>query len=386
MTTHSIAPHNGAVLAGGLGLSVAVGAFVLWTLMTEGHTSFNTTSDGVLWGLPVAVYVFLAISSTGLTMVAALALVFGVKAFYPLAKRCIWLSVAMLIGAFVALALELGHPLRMLWAIPLSGQFRSPLVWMGIFYSIALIAIVLKFRRMHGGDWDSPASRTIGQAAMLGEMAAMFTMGLAFGMMFMRPFWYNGLAPINFLAAGAVSGIGFAILVSYLAHGFSQKAMPQPLRALLTGAMPRVFAIALGVLLAISASRAITGLWTNADGAEVFHWTTGSPWFHLSLWGGLVLPLALMMSSSMRVQGGVQILAAALAVLGVAIDRYQYVVGGQIAPLFKGAWVPEFIAYLPSFTEWLVALLALALAAAIYAWGEKTLNLGAAPAQPDADK
>lgn len=381
MTTQTIAPYNGAVLAGGLAATVLAGAAVLWALTTQGHASFNTTSDGVMWGLPVAAYVFLAISSTGLTMVAALALVFGLKAFYPVAKRCVWLSIALLIGGFTSLALELGHPLRMLWAIPLSGQFSSPLVWMGFFYLIALVAMALKFQRLHHGDWDSPGSRKIGQAAMVGEVLAIFTMGLAFGMMFMRPFWYNGLAPLNFLAAAAVTGVGFAMLASYLAYGFRQQAMPEALRALLTGAMPRVFAAVLGLLLVITAARTITGLWTNADGAEVFHWTTRSPWFHLALWGGLVLPLYLMLSPSLRGRAAVQIGAAVLAVLGVAIDRYQYVVGGQIVPLFKGAWVPDFIPYVPSLTEWLVALLGLAIAATIYAWGEKALNLGASPAQ-----
>ena len=377
MTTQTIAPYNGAILMGGLAATMLAGAAVLWALMTHGHASFNSSSDGVIWGLPAAAYVFLAISSTGLTMVAALALVFGLKAFYPVAKRCVWLSIAMLIGGFVALALELGHPFRMLWAIPLSGQFSSPLLWMGIFYLVALVALALKFQRLHNGDWDSPGSKKIGQTAMVGEMLAIFTMGLAFGMMFMRPFWYNGLAPLNFLVAAAVSGVGLAILVSYLAYGFRQEAMPGALRSLMTGAMPKLFAGILALMLIATAARAITGLWTNADGAEVFHWTTGSPWFHLALWGGIVLPLILMLWPSMRGQAGVQIGAAALAVLGVAIDRYQYVIGGQIVPLFKGAWVQEVIPYVPSLTEWLVALLGVALAAAIYAWGEKALNLGA---------
>ncbi|MDP3037218.1 MAG: NrfD/PsrC family molybdoenzyme membrane anchor subunit, partial [Rhodocyclaceae bacterium] len=119
---------------------------------------------------------------------------------------------------------------------------------------------------------------------MVGEMLAIFTMGLAFGMMFMRPFWYNGLAPISFLIAAAVSGVGLAVLVSYLAYGFKQEAMPEALRKLMADAMPRLFAATLGLLLIATVARAITGLWTNADGAEVFHWTTGSPWFHLALW------------------------------------------------------------------------------------------------------
>jgi molybdopterin-containing oxidoreductase family membrane subunit len=379
MTTQTIAPYNGAVLTLGVAGAAVTAAFVFYMLMTAGHAAFNGTSDGVMWGLPVATYVFLAISSTGLTMVAALATVFGLKSFYPIAKRCLWLSIALLVSGFAALALELGHPFRLLWAIPLSGQFASPLVWMGVFYLIALVAIVIKFRHLHRGDWSSAGSRKVGQAAMVGEMLAIVTLGLAFGMMYMRPFWYDGLAPINFLVLAAVGGAGFAVLISYLVHGFSQHAMPDSLRALMTQTMPKLFAAVLVLLLVITAGRTITGLWTNADGAEVFRWTTGSPWFHLALWGGIVLPLYLMLSPTFRSQAGAQLAAASLALLGIAIDRYQYVIGGQIVPLFKGQWAPDLIPYVPSVTEWSVALFALALAAAIYAWGEKALDLSASP-------
>ncbi len=379
MTTQTIAPYNGTVLTVGAAAAVLTAAFALYMLMTEGHASFNSTSDGVMWGLPVAAYVFLVLSSTGLTMVASLAMVFGFRAFYPVAKRCVWLAVATLIGGFVALAFEIGHPFRMLWALPLSFQFASPLYWMGVFYLLYLLFLLWKFSRLRAGDWDSPASYRLGVASFVSVVVAHGTLALVFGMMAMRPYWYNGLAPVHFLIAAFGSGVALAILVSYLAHGFRQEAMPADLRALMTGPMPKLFAAILAVMLFAALARTITGVWTNADGAEVFEWTTRSAWYWLALLGGLVLPLVLMLSVGLRGQAGMQIAAAALALLGVAIDRYQYVVGGQIVPLFKGTWVPNFIPYVPSLTEWALALLGLALAAAIYAVGEKRFDLGATP-------
>jgi len=85
------------------------------------------------------------------------------------------------------------------------------------------------------------------------------------------------------------------------------------------------------------------------------------------------------MSPAMRGEAGPQTIASVLVLAAVAIGRYEFVIGGQVVPLFKGAWVPGPIEYSPSFTEWMLALAAISLAAAIYAFGEKALDLGAVP-------
>src|SRR3990167_2104372 len=110
------------IMAAGIAALIVSLAITLYNLMSQGHASFNTGSSNVTWGLPVVTYVFFVLTSTGLTFVASLAMVFGFKDFYPIAKRCIWVAVVTLIAGFAALAMELGHPFRMLWAIPLSFQ------------------------------------------------------------------------------------------------------------------------------------------------------------------------------------------------------------------------------------------------------------------------
>ena len=154
--------------------------------------------------------------------------------------------------------------------------------------------------------------------------------------------------------------------------------MPERVRALMTGAMPKVFAAVLAIALVATVSRAATGLWTNADGMQPWDALVRGPWFWIEIIA-LVAALWLMLSASLRNQGSMQVAAALLTILSLAIGRYEYVVSGQVVPLFKGSWVGGLIDYAPSTTEWMLALLALSVAFVLYGVGERMLNLSATP-------
>lgn len=374
--TQTTGPVNGILMAAGLGLIVSLG-FALMNLLSEGHAAFNSASSGVTWGLPVAVYVFFVLTSTGLTFVASLAMVFGFREFYPIAKRCIWLALATLIAGFAALALELGHPLRMLWAIPLNFQYVSPLLWMGVFYAAYMVLLLLKFQKVNGGDWDSGGSRSLGILSFVTVVMAHATLGAVFGMLAMRPFWFGPLIPLYFLITAAVSGGAFAILITYIAYG-KQEAMPARVRGLMTGALPKVFAAVLGVALVATLSRVANGLWSHADGLQVWHTIVRGPWFWIEMIA-MLGAFYLMLGAATRNRGPMQLSAALLTILALAIGRYEFVVGGQLVPLFKGAWVAGLIDYTPSLTEWMLALMAVSITFVLYALGERLLNLSAAP-------
>lgn len=382
MTTQSMtAPQQGSATMllglGAIGLVVSLG-IVLFNLMSEGHRAFGTSSQ-IPWGLPVSTYVFFVLTSTGLTFVASLAMVFGINGFYPIAKRCIWLAAATLIAGFASLAMEIGHPFRMLWALPFSFQVASAMWWMGVFYTIYLILLLLKFQRIDAGDWDSGASRNLGIASFVSVVLAHGTLGLVFGMMAMRPFWYDGLVPMYFLVTAALSGAAFAILFTYLAYGFSQDNMPADTRALMVGAMPKVFAATIGIAGLFLIFRMISGLWSNLEGLEVFWMQAGSPLFHIELWLGLVVPFVLMTMAGTRNQGNMQALAAALVIVGLFIGRYEFVVGGQIVPLFKGLWQLGFVPYTPSLSEWMLVLLAVSITLFGFGLGEKLFRMADSP-------
>jgi len=386
--TTTMTPSSGLVntvaLAGIAGVVVSL-ALVFTNMAEQHHAAFNTTSDGVVWGLPVAVYVYFAVMSTGLTFVAAFGLVFGIKEFQPVAKRCIWLALVTLISGFTVLAFELGHPFRMLWALPTSFQIYSPMNWMGVLYVAELIFIAWKLRKAAAGDWDSDASKKLGTASFIAAILAVGMLGSIFGMMAMRPFWFGGMIPMYFLLTALLSGIALAVLMTYIAYGFGYERMSPPLQDLLKGttptlyaSIPVIFATVIGISLVALTLRTATGLWSHQDGFQAFDWMVSSPWFAIEVIG-LLVAFFLMANPGTRGGHGAQVGAALLVLVAMFIDRYLFVVGGQVVPVFKGAWVDGFVAYTPSLTEWMLALLGVSLCLALYALGEKWLDLGATP-------
>lgn len=372
MSTQQLSGTVNATMMAGLAALAVGGGLALANLVSSGHASFNTSSSGITWGLPVVGYIFFVLISTGLTFVASLAMVFGLKDFYPIAKRCIWVAVVTLIAGFTCLALELGHPFRMLWAVPLSFQYKSPLNWMGMFYAAYMVLLVLKFQKVNAGDWNSPGSKTLGIASFGAVVIAHGTLGGVFGAMAMRPMWYGPMVPLYFLMTAAASGGAVAVLITYLTYG-SEASMPPKVKSLMQGAMPKVFAAALGIVILAVVSRTAIGLWTNADGMQVWDHIVATPWYWLEM--------ALLVGAFvMLVKGSSPMLPAAMALVGLFIGRYEFLISGQVVPLFKGSWVPGLIEYTPSTTEWMIIVLAFGIVLAGWAYGEKSLNLAAEPA------
>lgn len=355
-------------------------AFALSNLGGQGHASLNTSS-ALPWGQPIATYLYFALASSGLGLIASLPLVFGFRQFYPIVKRCIFLAFVILVSGMAVLAMELGHVFRMLWVIPFNLQVQSAMFWMGVFYVADLAFLLWKFQKMDEGDWDSKTSRQVGVASFLGVLLASGNLALIFGMMSMRPFWFDGLLPIYFYLTAVASGFAALVFFTYLAYGFRRVNMPPALRALLEGALPKLFAAVLGGTLLFIAVRAITGLYSNNPEIHLV-WSGylfASPVYHASLWLGLLLPFVLLLSASMRTQAGTQLLVSVLVFAGLFAERYFFVVGGQVVPQFKGTWEWSLIQYAPSVTEWSLTIMGSALLFTLYALGEKRLNLSAMP-------
>lgn len=362
--------------AGALGLGLGLIAAI--DLLSQGHESYNTTSN-IVWGLPVATYVFFVLTSTGLTFVASLAMVFGLKDFYPIAKRCVWGAIATLITGFIALGLEIGNPLRMLWVIPNNFATSSPMWWMGLFYLSYMVFLIWKFLLVQKGDWNSTQSKVIGILSFVTVIFAHATLGSVFGMMAMRPFWFGGMVPVYFLITAALSGLAFIMLFINLDCGMNHGNMTEGARRAMTRDMPAIFGLVLGLVLVFTLARTATGLWTNVAEINIpMRHIVGTFWYQAEIWLGMVIPLALMLSP-LRSDAKVQTLAGLLVILALFIGRYEYVVGGQLVPMFKGAWYPDLAQYAPSMTEFGVVILAASLGLLLYAFGDKKLSLDATP-------
>jgi Ni/Fe-hydrogenase subunit HybB-like protein len=347
-------------------VAVIAGGYVLSQLFTVGHAAFNTTNVGLMWGLPIVTYDYFLLTSTGLVMVAALGLVFGVDDFRQIARRCLWLALAGLVGGVSILFLELGYPVRALLLTPFSLQTASPLFWkvllVGIYTIVLLVTLLTGGDRLKRGDGSALTTLLFALAVAISLVA-----GSVYGMMAMRPFWFGGEIPVAFLIESFLGGLAFAVFFTYLIYGFSQESMPPSLRALLGGRLCGLLAIVIALHLAFVGGRLITGLWSNASGLQVWQHIVTQPLFHIGLWVCTVLPLLMLTTPALRVQPMIQLLSSLLVMVGLLISRYEFIIGGQLVPLFKGSWAPALIPYTPSPTEWALLVMGIGVANVVYA-------------------
>jgi molybdopterin-containing oxidoreductase family membrane subunit len=363
------------MLLGGV-VGAASFAVVLYMLFTEGHAAFNTSSD-VAWGAPIAYYLFFLLASSGLSIIASLDTVFGIRVFYPIAKRCVWLAIITLVIGFSLLALELGHPFRMLWAMPTALQIHSPMWWMGVLYTIDLVLLCIKFYLLHAGEWNSKLTHRISILSFVVCILAPGTLGLVFGMMAMRPAWYSPVMPMYFILTGFATAAAFLLFIGSVTKRGPQLAESQ--RYLYDGVMPRLFWVSLLAVVAMRFGQILTGLWSTYEGMEA-HWQAiGHPLFHVEIWVGFVLPLILMSRVAWRASPFMQFLAAVLFMIGIFSARLELLIVGQEVPLFKGYWA-GYTNYWPSFTEWMLVPLGAGMFLFLYGAGDWLLRLSDARA------
>jgi len=371
---------TGTMLVGGALVAAISLVVVFYMLITEGHAAFNTSSD-VAWGLPIAYYLFFLLASSGLSVLASLDLVFGMKLFHPFAKRCVWLAICTLVAGFSVLALEIGRPFRMLWALPFSLQVRSPMWWMGVFYSLDLLLLFVKFYLLHTREWETRRTQFVGIISFVTVIFASGTLGLVFGMMAMRPAWYSPIMPVYFMVTGFLAALAFAVMFVSLAPPDGRQG--PGMQELRERVLPRLFMIALLGVIAMEAGTIITGLWSNLEGLDAYRRQIGTVRFHIEIWGGLVIPFLLVAREEWRQKATVQFWAALLVMVGSFFSRLNLLIVGQEVPLFRGHWI-GYVEYWPSFTEWMLVPAGAGIFLFLYAAGEWLLALHDAPKDVEA--
>ncbi|WP_296699012.1 NrfD/PsrC family molybdoenzyme membrane anchor subunit [Thiocapsa sp. UBA6158] len=365
----------GIMLLALIGLGIA-GGIAVNNLMAEGHAVYNTNNLGLFWGFPIVVYDYFLLTSTGLAMVASMALIFGGEDYRPIIRRALWLALAGLIGGVAVLMMELGHPLRALWAIPFSFAFSSPLYWKVMAVSFYVLSLLILQLRMLKADWRMQDLRINAMVTLVLALGVTAIAGVVYGSQSFRPFWASGDIPVAFIFESLLGGLAFVFFFTYLAYAFNPAAVPESVKRLFNDRLANLLALAIFIHLLFVLARMSSGLYGNAEGLQVWQTLATSPLFFAEILIGLLLPLVLLMYPGTRTRPWAQIMASLLVMNALLISRYEYIIGGQLVPLFKGSWAPELLSYVPSPTEWLLLLVAIFLSNAVNAFGEVTLRLG----------
>ena len=368
---------------GVLGVALLAGAIAGVFIFIQGHVLFNA-NDVLIWTLPLGVYIFLALSSSGLTLLSALPLVFGIKKYEPFAKRLVFLAIATLCGGFVSIGLELGSIFHMIY-IMLSPNLSSPIWWMGAIYSAELAVLALKFWKMHTGDYHSSLSKLLGTASFVLALIAPLMIGSVFGLTESRATYFGPVMSIYCLLMAVLSGTALFILYSTVvgrytgpaSGGGESKAMYDDFTMILTYAAGIVVAFTL-LKIAIESSTTIPAFLVYHKFEHLF----GS----IGVFGtevilGLFLPFVLLLVPSVRGSAGGRIFASALVFAGSLARHMEILLAGQSHPVGpKAEQFPQYVQYVPSVWELLVLVFALAVMLLLYTLGERYLKLNGASA------
>jgi Ni/Fe-hydrogenase subunit HybB-like protein len=355
---------------------MACGAAGAAFTIAPGTEVFGTTPS-FEWGILISAYVFFAITTSGLCLASSLGTVFGIDMFRPLEKRHAILAVLSLTTAFGIIALDLHYPVRMVFGAVFNPSLSSPMWWMGAFYGVYLVFLLVEVWSMFTGH--DHVHRYACVASSCTAVLAPTTLGAVFGVLFAHSYWYGLFTPITMLvtallAGTALLGIVFTAVVRFELAG-SERA-----RRLAMPAIRLVLAVGLVGSLVLLGRGLLVGL---ASGDAALHGATvalvSGPLaipFWVRLIGGLAIPLILVAVPATRTTAGTGS-AALLAFVGVLIDRLLFVTAGQIVPTTAvGGVVSEgLVAYTPSLVELSIVAAAFAFVAFFYTLAERYLDL-----------
>ncbi|MGD8882919.1 MAG: polysulfide reductase NrfD [Desulfobacterales bacterium] len=363
-----------------LGIAILLGLYAAIRLFVQGHYLFNT-NDVIIWSLPLGVYIFLALTSSGLTLLAGIPLVFKFKKYEPFAKRLVFLAIATLLGGFVAIGLELGNVFHMMYIL-LSPNLSSPIWWMGFIYSVELVVLIIKFGLMHKGDWHSGFSNALGVISFLLALIAPLMIGSVFGITESRVTYFGPMMSVYSLILGLLSGTALFLLYSMIFHrvaGDGAVESQTPLYNEFTtifGYIAGIAVIFTLVKFTIESSTVIPEFLVYHQFAHAFGEIRG---FHFEVILGLILPFVLLLIPSIRKSVGGKIVTSALILVGTLMMHMEILLAGQSHPVPKAEQYPAFISYFPSIWEWLVFVFALAIMLLLYTLGERYLKLAEVP-------
>jgi Ni/Fe-hydrogenase subunit HybB-like protein len=368
---------------GVLGVALLAGAVAGVFIFIQGHVLFNA-NDVLIWTLPLGVYIFLALSSSGLTLLSALPLVFGIKKYEPFAKRLVFLAIATLCGGFVSIGLELGSIFHMIY-IMLSPNLSSPIWWMGAIYSVELAVLALKFWKMHTGDYHSSLSKLLGTASFVLALIAPLMIGSVFGLTESRATYFGPMMSIYCLLMAVLSGTALFILYSMVVGRVTANASSGEYAAVVYDDFTLILTYAAGIVVAFTLLKIAIESSTTIPAFLVYHrfeHLFGS----IGVFGsevilGLFLPFVLLLIPAVRGSVGGRVLASALIFVGSLARHMEILLAGQSHPVGpKAEQFPQYVQYVPSVWELLVLVFALAVMLLLYTLGERYLKLSEAPA------
>jgi molybdopterin-containing oxidoreductase family membrane subunit len=347
--------------------------------------------DRISWGLYIATFVFfIGISHAG-TLISAILRVSQARWRTPVTRMAEFVTVVALVCGASFVIIDLGRPDRVL-NVFIYGRWQSPIIWDVLaittyltgsitYLLIPMIPDLALFRDRLGGTtsrWRGWLYRVLA-IGWVGNAAQRRSLGSAIGVlmiliipiavsvhtvvswifaMTLRVPWDSALFGAFFVAGAIFSGIAILIVVmAILRRAYHLDEYVTEKHFVYLGYIMAAFA---AIMIYANISELLVHGYKLQEGME-FHFrqlflAEFAPLFWFYLLGGLVAPILLVLLPATRNVRGM-VVAAALVVVAMWIERYIIVVTGLRVPLMPY----EARDYAPTWVEWSILAAGLAL-------------------------
>jgi molybdopterin-containing oxidoreductase family membrane subunit len=267
--------------------------------------------------------------------------------------------------------------------IMFSPNLSSPIWWMGAIYSVELVVLIVKFWKMHTGDWHSRLARALGPVSFVLALIAPMMIGSVFGLTESRVTYFGPVMSVYCLLMALLSGLALFILYSMVLARVAATGVAGD-QAPLHDEFALMFTYVTGIVVGFSLLRFAIESATTIPEFLVYHkfGHAFGAWqgLHTEVLLGLLLPFVLLLIPGVRRTAKGKLVTSGLILAGTLSMHMEILLAGQSHPVGpKAEQFPEVIRYFPSIWEWLVFVFALSVILLLYTLGERYLKLDGTP-------
>lgn len=201
-----------ALIVGAVALILGISGLYTRLFVSEREVGYGSY---VVWGLWVAMYLFLAGIATGSYMLATLEYIFKVPIFKGTGKAALWAALVTMPAALASIGMDLGHMERII-SVYLRPNFFSLLAQMVWGYTLFLLLVALTLWLAFRQKESQPTGLFFKIVLWIGLFLAIFLsggVGALLGVNANRPYWTVGLLSVQFPIFAFASGVSLMLIV-----------------------------------------------------------------------------------------------------------------------------------------------------------------------------
>jgi Ni/Fe-hydrogenase subunit HybB-like protein len=375
-----------------LGLFIIIGLVGGYQVMSRGLVVTNL-SDLVPWGLWITIDLSAIALSAGAFLLSAAVYLLGMKQYKPVARTAVFVGIIGYSVAMLMLLMDIGRPDRF-WHAIRYWNIHSPLwevtMCVVLYFTVLSLEVVPIFGEAGWTKRRLPrVSKQMVRVHHLAPFLAIAGLGLSmlhqsslgatYGVLKARPIWYRPGLAVLFIVSAIVAGPALTVLASRLASRITPRAN---IREDLLDKITQFIGWALIIYLYFRFWDALAMSYTYEPGrSEGLDMLTRGP-LAFNFWTGeillgIVVPMIILLSSRLRRQPRLNMLAMILVVGGLVAYRWDVNLVGQlvVAGALPQEIIPRYTQYIPSAIEFMVGAGAIAYALLAFTFGVRYLRV-----------